>query len=82
MRFTRRQFLSTSAAAAAPMIVPASVFGQNAPSARLTMAFIGCVIVASGSAPMTAGCATVASGSRTCLDSSAMRCVVPPGPLF
>ncbi len=42
MKFTRRQFLSTSAAAAAPMIVPASVFGQNAPSNRLALGFIGC----------------------------------------
>jgi predicted dehydrogenase len=45
MRQTRRQFLGNAAAAAAPMIVPASVFGrpgQAAPSNRITMALIGC----------------------------------------
>jgi predicted dehydrogenase len=44
-RLTRRQFLGTAAAAAAPMIVPASVFGTQdkaAPSKRLTLGFIGC----------------------------------------
>lgn len=35
MKNTRRQFL------AAPLIVPASVLGQNAPSARMTIGFIG-----------------------------------------
>ncbi|HLF93068.1 MAG TPA: Gfo/Idh/MocA family oxidoreductase [Planctomycetota bacterium] len=45
-RLSRRDFLRTSAAAAAaPMIVPASVFGTQdkaAPSKRLTLGFIGC----------------------------------------
>jgi predicted dehydrogenase len=44
-RLSRRQFLQRSAAAAAPMIVPASVFGTQdkaAPSQRLTLGFIGC----------------------------------------
>ena len=39
---SRRQFLGRSAAALGfPSIVPASVFGQNAPSNRITMAVIG-----------------------------------------
>lgn len=39
---TRRAFLRTTAAAAAiPTIVPASVFGQNAPSNRIHLAAIG-----------------------------------------
>ncbi|MBN2376051.1 MAG: Gfo/Idh/MocA family oxidoreductase [Sedimentisphaerales bacterium] len=39
---TRRTFLrSTAAAVVAPMIVPASVFGQNAPSNRINLAAIG-----------------------------------------
>lgn len=39
---TRRQFLATAAAtAAAPMIVPAGVLGQNAPSNRITIGCIG-----------------------------------------
>lgn len=43
MKLNRRQFLSTSAAAAAPMIVPASVFArQAAPSNRMVVGFIGC----------------------------------------
>ena len=38
----RRSFVKrTAAAVAAPMIVPASVFGQQAPSNRITMGFIG-----------------------------------------
>lgn len=39
---TRRSFLATSSAAlAAPMIVPSSVFGQNAPSNRVHLAAVG-----------------------------------------
>ena len=39
---SRRTFLKRSAAAvAAPMIVPSTFFGQNAPSNRITMGFIG-----------------------------------------
>jgi predicted dehydrogenase len=39
---SRRQFLARSAAAIGfPTIVPASVFGQNAPSNRLTMGVVG-----------------------------------------
>jgi predicted dehydrogenase len=39
---SRRQFLRTAAAVAGfPTIVPASVFGQNAPSNRITMAVFG-----------------------------------------
>lgn len=39
---TRRQFLGrTAAAIAAPTIIPASVLGENAPSNRVTMGFIG-----------------------------------------
>ncbi len=41
-RPTRRQFLTASAAAIGfPTIVPSSVFGQNAPSNRITMAIFG-----------------------------------------
>ncbi len=42
-RITRRSLLKGAAAAAlaAPMIVPASVFGANAPSQRVTLGFIG-----------------------------------------
>jgi predicted dehydrogenase len=40
MQLTRRSVLK-SAAAAAPMIVPASVFGQNAPSNRINIGAIG-----------------------------------------
>ncbi|RYD62168.1 MAG: Gfo/Idh/MocA family oxidoreductase, partial [Sphingomonadales bacterium] len=40
MQFTRRNILK-SAAVAAPMIVPASVFGQNAPSNRINIGAIG-----------------------------------------
>lgn len=38
MRLSRRQTLG---AIAAPMIVPSSVFGQNAPSNRVTIGAIG-----------------------------------------
>ena len=44
-RTSRRTFLKTSAAVAAPFIVPSSVFAQSdrpAPSDRITVAFIGC----------------------------------------
>ena len=41
-RYSRRSFLGHAAAAvAAPTIIPASVFGQNAPSKRVSMGFIG-----------------------------------------
>ncbi len=41
-RISRRNFLAaTASAAAAPMIVPASVLGQNAPSNRVNVAAIG-----------------------------------------
>lgn len=43
---TRRHFLRTaaivSAAAGAPLVVPSTVFGANAPSNRITVGFIGC----------------------------------------
>ena len=39
---SRRKFLGQAAAlVAAPTIIPASAFGQNAPSKRVTMGFIG-----------------------------------------
>lgn len=38
---TRRTFLKTTAAIAIPSVVPASVFGQNAPSNRVNIAAIG-----------------------------------------
>ena len=39
---TRRQFLAAAASTVAvPMILPASVFGQNAPSKQITMGCIG-----------------------------------------
>ncbi len=38
---TRRQFLGSAAALGFPAIVPASVFGQNAPSNRITMGVVG-----------------------------------------
>jgi predicted dehydrogenase len=45
-RSTRRQFLRTaavlSAGAGAPLVLPSSVFGANAPSHRITVGFIGC----------------------------------------
>jgi predicted dehydrogenase len=45
--FTRRDFLRASAALTAgvltgPYVVPSSVFGQNAPSNRITLGIIGC----------------------------------------
>src|SRR5690242_4612679 len=41
-KISRRNLLKTGlAAAAAPSIVPSSVFGQNAPSNRITIAAIG-----------------------------------------
>ncbi len=46
VRPSRRQFLKAatalSAAAVAPTVVPASVFGANAPSNRIHVGFIGC----------------------------------------
>ena len=44
---TRREFVRSTAAltaatAAAPLIVPSSIFGRNAPSNRITLAIIGC----------------------------------------
>jgi predicted dehydrogenase len=42
-KLSRRAFLKTAgAAAAAPYIVPASVFGKNSPAERVTMGLIGC----------------------------------------
>ncbi len=42
-RLTRRQMLRTSAAViAAPMVVPSTVFGQDAPSERIRLGVIGC----------------------------------------
>ncbi len=38
---SRRQFLRASAALGFPTIVPASVFGENAPSNRITMGVVG-----------------------------------------
>ncbi len=38
---TRRNFLAATGLAAAPLIVPSSVFGQNAPSNRLNIGCIG-----------------------------------------
>lgn len=38
----RREFLKTTGALAAPMILPASVFGANAPSNRIQVGMIGC----------------------------------------
>ncbi len=43
MKISRRRFLATTAMAfAVPHIVPASVFGQNAPSHRINIGVIGC----------------------------------------
>ena len=39
--FSRRTFLKTAAASAAPLILPARVFGQNAPSKRINIGMIG-----------------------------------------
>lgn len=41
MLLSRRKMLKTGAAVAAPAIVPASVFGQNAPSNRIAVGAIG-----------------------------------------
>ncbi|MDV3456941.1 Gfo/Idh/MocA family oxidoreductase [Sphingomonas sp. HF-S4] len=41
MQLSRRGILKTGAIVAAPAIVPASVFGQNAPSNRITIGAIG-----------------------------------------
>ncbi len=41
MHLTRRGAMKAGAALAAPMIVPASVFGRNAPSNRITVGAIG-----------------------------------------
>ena len=41
-RINRRRFITTAAAAiAVPMILPGSIFGQNAPSKRITVGVIG-----------------------------------------
>lgn len=40
-KLTRRALIKTTALIAAPMIVPASVFGQNAPSNRINVGAIG-----------------------------------------
>jgi len=40
-KFSRRSFLAASGAVAVPLIVPSSVFGNNAPSNRITLGFIG-----------------------------------------
>ena len=40
--FSRRRFGAAAAVAAAPFIVPRSVFGANAPSNRVNVAIIGC----------------------------------------
>ena len=40
-KLSRRNFLKAAALAAVPSIVPASVFGQNAPSNRINVAHIG-----------------------------------------
>ncbi len=47
---TRRQFVQGAvvAAVAAPAIVPSSVFGEDPPSERLTVGFIGCGKMAGG----------------------------------
>lgn len=41
MKITRRSFMKSTAVAAVPLIVPASVFGKNAPSSRITLGCIG-----------------------------------------
>lgn len=48
MQLSRREILKGGAAAAAPMIVPASVFGQNAPSNRVAIGAIGVGRIARG----------------------------------
>ena len=40
-RVSRRQLLKSAAAISLPTIVPASVFGRDAPSNRITLGFIG-----------------------------------------
>jgi len=40
-RFTRRHILKAGAAVAAPMILPSRLFGQNAPSNKITLGVIG-----------------------------------------
>jgi len=40
--FSRRHFLKASVAAAAPWVVPSSVFGADPPSERMHVALIGC----------------------------------------
>jgi len=40
-KLTRRRFLAASAAVGFPAIVPSSVFGQEAPSEKITIGFIG-----------------------------------------
>lgn len=42
MQTTRRDFLKSSLALAAPIVVPSSVFGANAPSNRINVGIIGC----------------------------------------
>ena len=39
---SRRDFLRTAAALAAPLILPASIFGKNSPSNRIALGVIGC----------------------------------------
>lgn len=39
---TRRHFLRSAAVAGIPLILPSRVFGQNAPSKRVTVGMIGC----------------------------------------
>lgn len=38
----RREFLRRGASAAAPLLLPARIFGADAPSKRITVGFIGC----------------------------------------
>jgi predicted dehydrogenase len=53
MNTSRRNFLKTSAAALGfPTIVPSSVFGQNAPSNRITMGVFGWGMMAPGNTNM------------------------------
>ena len=42
MTLNRRQFLQSSAFAAAPLILPSRLFGQNAPSKTLNVGIVGC----------------------------------------
>lgn len=41
MKITRRSFIESTALAGVPLILPPSVFGDNAPSNRITLGFIG-----------------------------------------